>query len=337
MNAHHSLFFLGLCLGLVGGPGAAAQNACEAVQLLPPHSVAYGKTVSEWAAEWWRWVLSVPEEENPLFDGTGERCGLQQTGKVFFLVDTWRSSVQESDITAFRERCVIPYGRAIFFPISRQQVFIPLPCTPNCPDERILCEKDLKPHVKKIQFACTIDGCPFTGLSTYDEGDDCTTVSLDLGPRNFVGMTPGRYQVMSSGIWLMLEPLRPGPHRIHFEGLFDPTIDPNTGEEVCVFCQRVTYDLRVEGPSFRRGDVDGGGTTDLSDPIEILTRLFLTGEEPPCPDAADAGDDGAVDISDAVYLIDWLFLGGGPPSDPGPHECGVDPTADELGPCSQNC
>jgi hypothetical protein len=43
---------------------------------------------------------------------------------------------------------------------------------------------------------------------------------------------------------------------------------------------------------FRRGDVDGDGAASITDPVVLLTHLFLGGPAPGCPDASDADDSG---------------------------------------------
>src|SRR5262245_7135801 len=61
-----------------GGPSPA--NACAVrlglgeggsagrPRILPAHSSAYGKTLAEWTAAWWRWAISIPTDAHPLFD-----------------------------------------------------------------------------------------------------------------------------------------------------------------------------------------------------------------------------------------------------------------------------
>ncbi|MBI4606357.1 MAG: DUF362 domain-containing protein [Planctomycetes bacterium] len=93
--------------------------------------------------------------------------------------------------------------------------------------------------------------------------------------------------------------------------------------------------LRVwpdDGPpaSFIRGDANGDGDLDISDPIGVLRALFLGTGTIPCEDAADANDDGRIDLADAVFSLGHLFLGGPAPPAPFP-AAGSDPTADELG------
>jgi hypothetical protein len=83
-------------------------------------------------------------------------------------------------------------------------------------------------------------------------------------------------------------------------------------------------------PAFRRGDTNGDGNMDLSDPIAVLGYLFLGNSAPPCLDAADLDDSGILDLTDAVYSLSSQFMGGPPPESPFPG-CGVDPTPDDLG------
>jgi len=84
---------------------------------------------------------------------------------------------------------------------------------------------------------------------------------------------------------------------------------------------------------FRRGDSDGSGAIDLTDPISTLEYLFLAGPAPGCTDAADSDDSGVLDLSDPIVSLEYLFLAGPPPPAPGPIACGGDPTDDALRAC----
>ncbi len=81
---------------------------------------------------------------------------------------------------------------------------------------------------------------------------------------------------------------------------------------------------------FLRGDSNGDGRVDISDPIRTLNWLFNGAAVPPCLDAADANDSGKVDISDAIFTLNFLFTGGREPPPPGPRTPGGDPTPDNL-------
>jgi predicted nucleic acid-binding Zn-ribbon protein len=90
----------------------------------------------------------------------------------------------------------------------------------------------------------------------------------------------------------------------------------------------------VRGATFLRGDVNGDGRVALGDVIGTLGFLFLHSHQSECLDAADSNDTGNVDIADCLFTLTHLFAGGSAPPSPGVERCGLDPTADELGPCS---
>src|SRR5262245_815938 len=64
-------------------------------------------------------------------------------------------------------------------------------------------------------------------------------------------------------------------------------------------------------PSLLRGDVNGDGRFDISDPIGILSCLFLGESCGLCPDSADVDDNGEREITDAILLLGWRFLDAG--------------------------
>ncbi len=78
--------------------------------------------------------------------------------------------------------------------------------------------------------------------------------------------------------------------------------------------------------TFRRGDCNVDGATDIADAIFSLNTLFGSSIQV-CPDACDANDSGTINIADPIYYLSILFQGF--PSLP-PGSCGPDPTADGL-------
>jgi hypothetical protein len=91
-------------------------------------------------------------------------------------------------------------------------------------------------------------------------------------------------------------------------------------------------------PRFHRGDADGGGSIDATDPIHIFSFMFREGVRPGCLESADANNDAVVDVSDGVFLLWYLFAGGRSPPSPGPPElpCGRD-TDPRGGPGDLGC
>lgn len=84
------------------------------------------------------------------------------------------------------------------------------------------------------------------------------------------------------------------------------------------------------GPLFKRGDVNGDGMVDVSDPVSNLQYQFLGTFTPGCLDAADFDDNGKVEITDPVSSLSHQFLGNPPPPEPGKDVCGLDPTEDDV-------
>jgi hypothetical protein len=91
--------------------------------------------------------------------------------------------------------------------------------------------------------------------------------------------------------------------------------------------------VSLPGAKFIRGDVNGDGVVDVSDPTVILNWLFLGAGAPACIESADANDTRVVNIADPIYIFNYLFTGGSPPPWPFP-ACGEAPAP--LG-CAQGC
>ncbi len=90
--------------------------------------------------------------------------------------------------------------------------------------------------------------------------------------------------------------------------------------------------LETEPPAetrFRRGDSNGDGSQDISDPVFTLSYLFSAAIAPQCLDALDVDDDGQINITDPVGHLAALFVGGIRPHEPF-LSCGEDPTDDGL-------
>ncbi len=86
----------------------------------------------------------------------------------------------------------------------------------------------------------------------------------------------------------------------------------------------------VGGPRFVRGDGNGDGSLDVSDPVFVLLHLFAGGSPPACEKSADTDDNGLLNLADPVAFLQFLFQEGPPPASPF-HTCGLDPTRDDLG------
>jgi hypothetical protein len=107
-------YFLMLMVALVTIPAYAGQNGRgddDRGLLFQPNQSVFGKKLNEWSAEWWQYIISTPQNPNPLLDTTGGYCTLVQHGPVWFLGGTTAGP------TGVTRTCTIPEGTTLFFPL----------------------------------------------------------------------------------------------------------------------------------------------------------------------------------------------------------------------------
>jgi hypothetical protein len=90
--------------------------------ILPPNAVFNGKTMGEWNAAWWYWVLTAPVNSigDPLQldDGTGEYAHINNNGAdgLFFLAKSWAGVPQTRTVT-------VPAGTVLYIPVMGLGLF----------------------------------------------------------------------------------------------------------------------------------------------------------------------------------------------------------------------
>jgi hypothetical protein len=172
--------------------------------VFPPDSAPYNLTYGEWSAKWWQWVLSLPQDINPLVDQTGEHCAQAQSGPVWFLAGTFGGSVERT--------CTIPEGKAILFPILNSG---------NVKTDPSETEEDLRVTTKEAVdnpaiLEASIDGVPLHNLQNYRAESPLFNVTLPEG--NIFGVPELSSEAVSDGYWIMLQPLPVGDHSVNFRG-----------------------------------------------------------------------------------------------------------------------
>ena len=195
--------------------------------IAPPNSEPYGKSYGEWSARWWQWVYSLPAAENPVSDTTGEFADEGQDGPVWFLAGNFGG-------TTVRD-VFVPEGKSLFFPILNQN-WVTFPTDPilTIPELRAI----IRPFMDNASLACSIDGKAVKHLSLYREDSAVFTTTVPDG--NLLGLPAGDYApCVDNGYYLMLDPLKPGQHTIHFTGI---NADAS-------FALDVTYHLTVGKPA----------------------------------------------------------------------------------------
>ena len=202
--------------------------------IFPPDSEPYGMTYGEWTAVWWKWFLSLPTEENPINDPTGELCDSSQSGQVWFLVGSGGGEAERS--------CEVPAGKAILIPA------IIVECS-KAEDESLQTEADLRACAKSDQDLVTDVWATVNDAEIPDEQVyrvDSPLFNFSFIADNVISAPEGPTEAVSDGFWLFLKPLPPGNYDIHVGGILqegDPTVTtPFT------FVEDSTYHLTVVAP-----------------------------------------------------------------------------------------
>ncbi len=227
---------------LCGAVGALAQNLNPRV--LPVQAEAFGKSYSEWAESWWLWAWSIPADVSPLNDPTGASAALGQSGPVWFLagVLTPGGSVTRT--------ITVPAGKALFFPIVNELWvnFPQLGDNPWSPAQEAYARSVIAEAMNQAHdLSCEVDGRSLENLDGYRTRTEPGEAFMVSVPMNDIwgvvaaGATPGLHgPSVEDGVYVMLAPLTPGRHTIHFAA--------SLGD---FFILDVTYHITVTVP--RRG------------------------------------------------------------------------------------
>ena len=232
-------------------PNALSFGSSDDGPFISPRGAAanppvYGKTYGGWGAEWWKWALSFPLDENPVVDDTGEFCDLGQSGKVWFLAGSF-------GVTEVERHCTIPAGKAIFYPIINTTWF-------DEPGDEILTDEEVRWILAALvvdgacQMASTLDTfttpnfgevpAPISARLRLAVRAQSPKYSFDFPEDNIFGADAGENdRLIAAGYWVMLPPLTPGEHVLTLHGA--RCSETGEGELEKVFETGVTYHLTV--------------------------------------------------------------------------------------------
>jgi hypothetical protein len=189
------------------------------------------------SAEWWQWTFSIPRSVNPLLAQQGEnKCMIGQRGPVWFLTGDPSGSGQTITRT-----CDVPEGATLFFPVIN---FVDINTPPTTCGKRVQNAKNLQaetqPAINSIH-----------SVSVTLDGRNITNTVLRLIPQPFevalppdnlfaeFGCPEGIYSpAVDGGDYVLISPLTPGDHTIHFHGESDSTFFDHVEQDV-------TYNLTI--------------------------------------------------------------------------------------------
>jgi len=229
------------------------------VEILPPDELWAGATRGEWDARWWQWAASMPEEVNPNFDTTGERCGYGQSGPVFFTPASFTFEPNEPGLT-----CVVAEGTAIYVPVigTECSTVEPPPFFGRDEDELRACATAGVDEV--VEYSATVNGQDVGDLEAYRTSSPLFT--LTLAENNLFGVEPGVAQAVSEGYSFIIAPPPPGEYEITGSTMFAGETEPFS----------LTITVVVEAPQVIEPPVSTGPPVESSPPAPETTEAVDT-------------------------------------------------------------
>lgn len=219
----------GALIGFATAPAGADGGSPSKPVILPPQSNPYGESYGQWAADWWTWALSIPSEINPVNDTTGAFAGVGQHGPVWFLAGTATTGNVTRNVT-------VPFGKALFFPIINTLWWTAPTDPPTTIPDILSALAGVTADITNL--SCTIDGTAVKHLEKFITISP--VFSLTVPSDNILGLPAAVYTPdIDEGFYLMLAPMSPGNHTIHFTGS-----SPDLG-----YALDITYKITVPKPA----------------------------------------------------------------------------------------
>lgn len=206
----------------VGNAQEATPGSAELTVLAPDESYA-GLTRGEWDARWWQWATSMPEEINPNFDPTGERCGYGQFGPVFF---TPAGLAPSPDDGAAPIRCVVPEGTGLFVSLGGTECSTVEPPPYFGRNEAELRECAALQSDTFTSVEATVNGVDLPDIERYRT--DSPLFTLNFPEDNFFGVPEGAALSVSNGYSLLIAPPPPGEYDLTFSTVSEGSPDRST-------------------------------------------------------------------------------------------------------------
>jgi hypothetical protein len=205
------------------------------VNIYPPGSSPYGISYKENIENYYKYLLSIPSDQSPVNDKTGEKCANGQTNSsspVFYLANSGGGKAERT--------CTIPHGKAVLIPVMVVEVSDKERQNATVDDLRRIAKKD-QDSVTDMYLRIDDKEYDFNYLKKFRTHTDAFDVVF---PENAIfGVTAGKSKAVADGYFIMTDVLPKGKHEVHFKSsLICPGVDclePN-------FAQDTKYLLTVK-------------------------------------------------------------------------------------------
>jgi hypothetical protein len=203
--------------------------------------------VSELGDRWWQWISSINANIVNPFTETGQAgcdVGLQDNGKLLFLVGSIKNVTAFPDTGFPEHECGIPKNTSILFPIVNvicDTLEVNTPFFGADETTQRICANSLTDTFDNLTV--TIDGFEVKNPEQYRIDSPAGGFAFTAVENNPVGIPAGNGTGVQDGFWILLKPLKPGEHTITFSGALDFSQVPGIND---ILEYGATYFLEVQ-------------------------------------------------------------------------------------------
>jgi hypothetical protein len=151
--------------------------------------------------EWWQWAMSIPSATNPVYDKTGNRCGLAQRGDFWFLAGSTGGKVSRS--------CTIPQGVKLLVPVVNNV------CFPDATIDAATCISETDGFIASYglgDVTLTVDGHDVA----VEDVRDASEWFIAVDSNGLFGYKPGVYKAnIARGYWGIVDSATWAPGSTH--------------------------------------------------------------------------------------------------------------------------
>jgi len=185
-------------------------TASTSLNVFPPGDKPYGLSYSEHAQNFWKWLISIPSDDSPLDDITGEKCSAGQmntNNSVFYLAP---NNGGKSERT-----CKVAAGKGLLIPVMTVEI-----SDKEMPGASVgeLGQSAKEDQDRTNSLYLKIDNMEYKydNLTKYRIHTEPFEVTFPN--RGIFGITePGISKAVADGWYIITEPLAKGNHTIIYK------------------------------------------------------------------------------------------------------------------------
>jgi len=178
----------------------------SAISIFPVDSKPFGQPYGNYVQNYWKLLLPIPVDKNPMEDKTGERCNYKQensNSSVFYLYGSTGGVTEIS--------CKVPAGLGLFIPISTVEASEAESPKATLADLHKIAKND-QDHVTSLFLK--LNGTEYSDQELRNYRTHTNDFQVVFPDNALFGATPGPSKVVADGYYVITKPLTKGNYTV---------------------------------------------------------------------------------------------------------------------------